>query len=52
MIGNAIYNAIVDTVGQNFAGKITGMVIEENAVNQQMMFTDNNYFNNNINNAY
>lgn len=34
LIGNAVYQAIMGYVGENYAGKITGMVIEETAVNQ------------------
>lgn len=33
MIGNSVYPAIVAVVGEQFASKITGMIIDENAVN-------------------
>jgi hypothetical protein len=52
MIGNAVYTAIIRFVGDNYAGKITGMVIEENAVNQQMLMSDQVYFDKNINEAF
>jgi hypothetical protein len=52
MIGNAVYTAIIRFVGENFAGKITGMVIEENAVNQMMLMSDQAYFDKNVNEAF
>jgi hypothetical protein len=39
-IGNSIYSAIVPYVGEAFAGKITGMAIDETAVRQQMLMSD------------
>jgi len=33
MIGNVIYSTIYPIVGESLAGKITGMVIDETAVN-------------------
>ena len=52
MIGNAVYTAIIRFVGEAYAGKITGMVIEENAVNQQLLMSDQAYFDKNINEAF
>jgi len=40
MIGNAVYPAIVAVLGDSFASKITGMIIDENAVDLPMLMTD------------
>jgi len=52
MVGNAIYPAILTYVGENLAGKITGMVIDEAVVNLEQMMKDQLYFNKNINEAF
>jgi len=52
MIGNSVYPAIMAVVGEQFASKITGMIIDENAVDLQMLMTDQTYFNKNINDAF
>jgi hypothetical protein len=39
-------------VGEAFAGKITGMVIDETAVRQQMLLSDPQYFNKIVFDAY
>ena len=51
IVGNAIYSTIVPYVGTAFAGKITGMVLDENAVRFELMMQDHAYFNKNINDA-
>ena len=50
-VGSLVYPAIQPHVGDALAAKITGMVIDETAVNLPMMLTDQNYFNKNINEA-
>jgi len=52
MIGNAVYPAIMGVLGDSFASKITGMIIDENAVDLPMLMTDQTYFNKNINDAF
>jgi hypothetical protein len=42
-IGNHIYPSIEQAVGQNFAGKITGMLLDEKAVNIDTLLVDPNY---------
>jgi hypothetical protein len=52
VVGNAVYPAINSVLGEQLAGKITGMIIDENAVNIQMLLSDQSYFNKNVNDAY
>ena len=51
-MGNAVYPAINSVLGDQLAGKITGMIIDENAVNIPLLMSDQAYFNKNINDAY
>jgi len=50
-VGSLIYPVILKHVGDSLAAKITGMVIDETAVNLPMMLNDQVYFNKNINDA-
>lgn len=52
-VGNSIYQCIISTVGdEKITSKITGMLLEESTVNQQLMMSDVNYFNKNIHDAW
>lgn len=50
-VGTLIYPVILKHVGEQLASKITGMVIDETAVNLPAMLQDQIYFNKNINEA-
>lgn len=43
-VGNAIYPQIEATFGQAVAGKITGMLLDENVVDFNQMLTNQMYF--------
>ena len=43
-VGNAVYPQIEATFGSNFAGKITGMLLDENVVDFNQMLTNQVYF--------
>lgn len=43
-VGNSIYGIIEQVFGQQFAGRITGMLIDENVINFNSLLTDQNYF--------
>lgn len=51
-VGHQIYPVILKHVGEGLAAKITGMVIDESAVNLPLMLQDQSYFNKNINDAF
>jgi hypothetical protein len=44
-VGNAVYPVILNVFGndQTLAGKLTGMIIDENAVNIALLLQDQNY---------
>jgi len=46
-VGNAVYPAILNVFGgdQTLAGKLTGMIIDENAVNIALLLQDQHYLN-------
>lgn len=44
LVGNAIYQIIVEKVGPSLAGKVTGMMLDENIVNFTNLLTDRAYF--------
>lgn len=43
-VGNNIYSVIEEAFGQQFAGKITGMLLDENVVNFHQLLTNPAYF--------
>ena len=43
-VGNAIYQIVEQKVGTNLAGKVTGMMLDENIVNFTTLLTDRTYF--------
>ena len=50
-VGNSIYNAIYEAFGENEAPTITGMILDESAVDYKQLLTDPNYFVNKVNEA-
>ena len=51
-VGNAIYGEIEAVYSESLAGKITGMLIEENVVDFNSLLTDQGYFNMKAREAY
>jgi hypothetical protein len=51
-VGNHIYSVIQQAYGDNYAPRITGMLIDEKAVIFKLLLTDNNYFRERVNEAY
>ena len=51
-VGNTIYNLILEAYGQELCPRITGMLLDENAVNFKQLLTDNVYFNNKVAEAH
>ena len=51
-VGNAIYGEIEAVFGENLAGKMTGMLIEENVVDFNQLLTNQGYFNQKVREAY
>jgi len=51
LIGNAIYSAVQPFVG-DFAGKITGMLLDENVVEMNRLCTDQKYLSDLVNEAW
>jgi hypothetical protein len=51
-VGNAVYPSIQSVFGDNFAAKITGMIIDETAVDIKRLLLDQNYLNQQVNDAY
>jgi hypothetical protein len=47
-IGNHIYPSIEQVHGQNLAGKITGMLLDEKAVEIDRLLTDQAYLNSKV----
>ena len=43
-VGNSIYGIIEQVFGQQFAGRITGMLIDEGVINFNTLLTDASYF--------
>jgi hypothetical protein len=44
-VGNSIYGHIQNALGEEFAPRITGMLLDENAgIDFQKLLTDNKYF--------
>ena len=51
-MGNTIYGLIQQAYGEENAPRITGMLLDENAVNFKSLLTDNSYFQSKIQEAY
>jgi len=51
-VGNSIYNLIMEAYGPEICPRITGMLLDENAVNYKQLLTDNVYFNNKVAEAH
>lgn len=51
MVGNAIYSAVSPHVG-DFAGKITGMLLDENVVDLNRLTSDKKYLSDLVNEAW
>jgi len=51
-VGNTIYGLIQQAYGEESAPRITGMLLDENAVNFKSLLTDNAYFQSKIQEAY
>lgn len=52
LVGNAIYAEIEAVFGEALAGKMTGMLIEENVVDFVQLLTNQQYFNMKVREAY
>lgn len=51
-MGNTIYPAIQAVYGDKIAGIITGMLLDESAVDQRELLSDNNFFVTKVNEAH
>jgi len=51
-VGNSIYGVIQQAYGEQSAPRITGMLLDENAVNFKQLLSDNEYFKGKVNEAY
>jgi hypothetical protein len=51
-VGNNIYAIIFNAYGEEFAPTITGMLLDETAVNYKSLLTDSNYFSNKVSEAH
>jgi hypothetical protein len=51
-VGNAIYSIIEQAFGQHYAGRITGMLIDENVINFTTLLSDPGYFTTKAHEAY
>lgn len=51
-VGNNIYASIQQAYGEENAPRITGMLLDENAVDYRLLLTDNEYFRSKVNEAY
>lgn len=51
-VGNNIFAAIQQAYGEENAPRITGMLLDENAVNFKQLLSDNEYFRLKVNEAY
>jgi len=52
LVGNSVYPVIQRVFGDQYAAKITGMVIDETAVDVKRLFHDQGYFQKHVNDAY
>jgi len=51
-VGNSIYGVIQAAYGDESAPRITGMLLDENAVNFKQLLTDSEYFKSKVDEAY
>jgi hypothetical protein len=51
-VGNAVYPVISAALGDSLAGRVTGMIIDENVVDTKRLLTDVDYLNQQVNEAY
>lgn len=51
-VGNAVYPVISAVLGDSLAGRVTGMIIDENVVDTKRLLTDVDYLNQQVNEAY
>jgi len=51
-VGNTIFVLIQQAYGEEYAPRITGMLLDENAVNFKQLLTDSKYFSGKVNEAY
>lgn len=51
-VGNHIYQTIHQTYGEEFAPTITGMLLDESAVDYKLLLTTSNYFQSKAREAY
>lgn len=51
-VGNSIYGVIQQVYGDQNAPRITGMLLDENAVSFKQLLSDNEYFRSKVNEAY
>lgn len=51
-VGNNIYGVIQQVYGDQNAPRITGMLLDENAVNFKQLLSDSEYFRGKVNEAY
>jgi len=51
-VGNAVYPVISAAIGDALAGRVTGMIIDENVVDIKRLLGDVDYLNQQVNEAY
>jgi len=51
-VGNSIFASIAQGYGNDLAPRLTGMLLDENAVNFKQLLSDNSYFDNKASEAY
>ena len=52
MVGNHIFTIIQQAYGDSYAPRITGMLLDETAVDFKQLLTDTEYFKGKVNEAY
>jgi hypothetical protein len=51
-VGNHIYGLIQQAYGDEYCPRITGMLLDESAVNYYQLLSDDTYFNNKVQEAH
>jgi len=51
-VGNSIFGSIAQGYGNDLAPRLTGMLLDENAVNFKLLLSDNAYLDNKASEAY
>jgi hypothetical protein len=51
-VGNTIFGTITQGYGQEFAPRLTGMLLDENAVDFKQLLGNQNYFNQKVQEAH